>query len=245
MSNRRSRQKNKVKSGTKRRKSSPNQGSYQAGTTPNKRNPYSQASAGMRMRQGFQNTFVWIDREPRQSAFLNIGAYLLQGLLLGLAMGLIASLGTGGLPKEWTYMANTLAVLLFRLILQWTWALPVTELVHNMTRWFVKVKTGRDVPEKAIRQTPITNNVSTITGPTIVALALATILSTEDIEPVWLNHTWAVIVVSALGGGIASAIEALGLPSNIYAIRRNRHSYQDNPNFLHGKGQRRRNRNQR
>ena len=245
MSNRTSRRRNKVKSGKKRRKNSPNQGSYPAGTTLNKRNPHSQASAGMWMREGMQNTFDWVDREPRQAAFLNIGTYLLHGLLLGLAMGLIASLGTSGLPKAWTYMTNTLAVMLLRLSLQWTWALPVTKWVHNMTRWFVKKKTGRDAPERAIRQIPVTNNVSTITGPAIVALALATILSTEDVEPAWLNHTSAVIVVSALGGGIASAIEALGLPSNIYAIRRNRHSYQDDPNFLRGKEHRRPNRNQR
>lgn len=160
-------------------------------------------------------------------------------------MGLIASLGTSDLPKIWSYAANTFAVLLLRLILQWVWALPVANWVRSMTRWFAKQETGKEPAETVIRQTEVKNNVSTIIGPAIVALAVATILSTETIEPEWLTRTWAVIAVSALAGGTASAMEALGLPSNIYAITKNRHAYQDNPNFVQARTNQGTNRNRR
>ena len=197
------------------------------------------------MQQGFRRTFNWVDRKPRQSALLNVGTYLLQGALLGLAMGLIASLGTSDFPKVWTYAANTFAVLLLRLAFQWLWTLPVTKWVHNMTKWFVKDRTGQEPDDAAIRQVQVTNNVGTIIGPAIVALAVATILSTENIEPEWLTDTWAIVGVSALAGGVASAMEALGLPSNIYAITKNRHAYQDNPNFVQARTNQGTNRNRR
>ena len=174
------------------------------------------------------------DKKPRVSAVLNIGTYVLQGIILGLVIGLIASLATSGLPKVGTYVANTFAVLL-RVILQWIWVLKVTIWVQKTTSWFVQDKTGRELPEIALRRTPVPNNVSAITSPVIVAVATATILATENVEPSWLNRTWAVVSVSALAGGLASAMEALGLPSNIQAIRWNRHSYQENPNFVQGR----------
>ena len=181
------------------------------------------------IQQGFENTLYLIDSKPRRSAFLNVGAYALQGIVLGLVMGLIASLLTSELSKVWSYVANTFAVMLLRVILQWAWALKVTTWVRKASAWFVKDKSGVDLPEDVIRRTSVTNNVSTIIAPAVVAVAIATILSTENVEPSWLTRTWAIVGVSALGSGLASAMEALGLPSNIYAFRWNRHPYHENP----------------
>ena len=176
---------------------------------------------------------------------MNVGTYVLQGIALGLVMGLIASLLTSGLPKIWTYVANTFAVMSLRVILQWIWALKVTIWVRRASAWFVKDKSGVDLPEDVLRRVSVTNNVSTIIGPAVVAVAIATILSTEDVEPSWLTRTWAIVGISALGAGLASGMEALGLSSNIYAFRCNRHHYQENPNFIQGREQQRTNENRR
>ena len=197
------------------------------------------------VQQGFKNTLYLVDSKPRWSAFLNVGAYVFQGIALGLVMGLIASLLTSGLPKIWTYVANAFAVMLLRVILQWIWALKVAIWVRKASAWFVKDKSGVDLPEDALRRVSLTNNVSTIVGPAIVAVAIATILSTESVEPSWLTRTLAIMGVSALGSGLASGMEALGLPSNIYALRWNRHPYQENPNFIQGREQLRTNGKQR
>ena len=189
-------------------------------------------SSGAVMKQGSKSALLLVDRKPRVLTVLNIGTYVLQGMILGLAMGFLSSLATSGLPKIWTYVANTFAVMLLKVILQWIWVLNVTSWVREMATWFIMELTGRRLPETVSRQISVTNQVSIITSPAIVAVAVATILSTENIEPSWLTNTWAIVLISTLGGGLASAMEALGLPSNIYALRWNRHPYQENPIFL-------------
>ena len=213
--------------------------------TENRSHPPSQLSLGGMFEQGSQNTLDLIDRMPRVFTVLNVGTYVLQGVVLGLAMGLIASLGTRGFPKIWTYVANTFTVMLLRVILQWIWVLGVTTWVRKTATWFIRDRTGQELPENVGRQIPVTNNVGTIVGPTIVAVGIATILATENVEPSWLTRTWAIVLMSALGGGLASAMEAIGLPSNIHALRWGRHTYQDNPNFRERANRQRTNRNRR
>ena len=232
---------NQSQGGRSQKRSSANGKTRTKPASQNQNNPSSQTWANPVIQQGLQSTLYLADSKPRWAALLNVGAYVLQGIILGLVMGLIASLLTSGLPKVWTYAANTFAMMLLRVILQWIWALKVTIWVRKGSAWFVKDKSGVDVPEEALKQVSITNNVSTIIGPAVVAAAIATILSTESVEPAWLTRTWAIIGISAIGSGLASGMEALGLSSNIYAFRWNRHPYQENPSFIQGKEQRRTN----
>ena len=179
------------------------------------------------IQRGFRNTVDWVDREPRKAALLNVGVAVVQGMLLGLVMGLFASLVTSGLPKVWTYATNAFGVMLIRLVLQWLWVLKVTRWAYNLAMWLFRQKTGLDVPMGIGKQPGGTTQVNTLIAPAIVAVAIATILATEQLNPSWLNVTWAIVSISALGGAVASLMEGLSLPSNIYALRWNRHQYQE------------------
>ena len=245
MSNRKRRKRKQVRRGKRQGPNSAYGQNNSTRPTGNRSDPSSQLSLGGMFEQGSQNTLDLIDRMPRVFTVLNVGTYVLQGVALGLAMGLIASLGTRGFPKIWTYVANTFTVMLLRVILQWIWVLGVTTWVRKMATWFIRDRTGQELPENVGRRIPVTNNVGTIVGPAIVAVGIATILATENVEPSWLTRTWAIVLMSALGGGLASAMEALGLPSNIHALRWGRHTYQDNPNFRERANRQRTNRNRR
>ena len=187
------------------------------------------------VQQSFQQTLDLVDEKPRVAVVLNVGSYIIQGLLLGLLMGLIAALLTSQLPKIWTYAANTFAVMLLRTLLQWLWVLKVTPLVRVTAGKFIARREGVQLPDEVLRRTPVNNSVGTVTGPAVVSLAIATILSTETLEPAWLTNTWTIIGASVLGGAISSMMEALALPANIYPLWHNSHPYQENPNFLNGR----------
>ena len=234
-----------MRRGKRQRQNSAVGQNYSTRLTENRSDPSPQLSLGGIFQRGSQNTLNLIDRMPRALTALNIGAYVLQGIALGLAIGLIASLGTRGFPKVWIYVANTITVMLLRVTLQWIWVLGVTPWVRTTATWFIGDRTGQELPENEGRQIPVTNNVGTIVGPAIVAVGIATILATEKVEPPWLTRTWAIVLMSALGGGLASAMEALGLPSNIHALRWGRHTYQDNPSFQQRANRPRTNRNRR
>lgn len=174
-----------------------------------------------------QRSVDWLDRNPRTAATLNVLVTTMQGMLLGLAMGLFASLVTSGWPKVWTYATNALSVMALRVALQWVWVLGIIPWVGNLSRSFVERRTGQEIPEETRDEPSESRYVTTSTAPAIVALAIATILATEKMSPPWLNSIWATVALSALGGAVASLAEALAVPSNIYALRWNRHRYQE------------------
>ena len=99
------------------------------------------------VQESMQTTMDWVDREPRQAAFLNVCTTAFQGLLMGLLMGLFAGLVTGGFSKVWTYAANTFIVMLLRAALQWLWVLRVTPFVYSLGRYVLRKRTGQDIPE--------------------------------------------------------------------------------------------------
>ena len=178
-----------------------------------------------------QNILDLANDKPRKAIALNIGTYALQGIILGIAMGLLASLLTSHLPKFWTYVANTLSVMVFRIILQWIWVLGVTNWAIKQATKFFNRKTGREVAPEDLKKKEETSQVNTIITPAVTALALATILSTETVKPEWLEKTWVITIASAIGCALASVMEALCLPTNIYALRWNRHRYQETKLF--------------
>ena len=181
-----------------------------------------------------QNATDWVDREPRLAAFSNVLVTGFQGLLLGLLMGLLAGLVTSGFPKVCTYAANTFAVMLLRAALQWLWVLFLTPRVHGLGQYLVRKRAGRDIPEGIGQKHMGEEQVARSVVPAIVSVAIATFLATEDVDPAWLNHTWAIAVIAALGGGLSSVLEALSVPDNIYAIVRNRHRYQETRSYRSG-----------
>ena len=187
----------------------------------------SETSLGAVVQRGMQNSANWVDREPRKAVFLNVFTATAQGIILGLLMGLFASLVTSGFPKVWIYATNTFAVMLLRVILQWLWVLLGTPMVYSLGRDLFKERTGQEIPERIGRKPLGTEQSARSTVPAIVSLAIATILATEQLNPAWVNETWAIVVISALGGGVASWLEALAIPSNIYALLWNRHEYQE------------------
>ena len=183
------------------------------------------------VQESMQTTMDWVDREPRQAAFLNVCTTAFQGLLLGLLMGLFAGLVTGGFSKVWTYAANTFIVMLLRAALQWLWVLRVTPLVYSLGRYLLRKRTGQDVPEGIGQKHLGEEQVTRTVVPAIVSVAIATFLSTEELDPAWLNQTWAIAAIASLGGGVSSLLEALSVPTNIYAIVRNRHQYQETRSY--------------
>ena len=232
MSNRKTRDRHKIRSGKRQKKSLPYGSQFRRNKRVNKDELIALLEETSLVQRSFQQTLDLVDEKPRLAVALNIGSYAIQGLFLGLAMGLIAALLTGQFPKLWTYVANTFAVMLLRAVLQWVWTLKVNPLVRLTAGRFIARRQRIALPERVLRQTPVNNSVGTITGPAVVSLAIATILSTETLEPVWLTNPSTIIGASILGGVIASMMEAFALPANIYAMWHNRHPYQENPNFL-------------
>ena len=149
-------------------------------------------------------------------------------------MGLVAGFLTSGFSKFAIYAINTLAVMLLKLGFQWVWVLIVLPLVYRLVRWFVRKNTGRDVPEWIANRQSGEQYLATLTVPAIVALAIATILTTEELSPSWLNDTWVIVGMSTLGGAVAALIEALSNPDNIYALWWNRHRYQRTSSYQAG-----------
>ena len=188
-------------------------------------------TSGSTLQHGLHTALDWIDRKPRNAALSNVTNTAMQGALLGLLMGLLAGLVTSDLPKVWTYGANTLAVMFLRVILQWLWVLKAVPLAHSLGRWFIKKRTGLNVPKGVEERSLLTTQMSTLTTSALVSVAIATILATEPVSPSWLTAPWAIALTSTVGASIASILEALCLPSNIYALRWNRHPYHDNPNY--------------
>ena len=191
-----------------------------------------------RMRQPLQETMQnridWVDREPRCAAILSVLVALLRGLLMGLFMGLFAGYVTSGYSKVLVYSANTFVVMLLRVMLQWFWLLILVPLVYYLVRYLVKKRTGQDVPKGIGLKHMGEEEVARSIVPAIVSVALATILATEDVDPAWLNQTWAIVVMAAAGGGVSALLEALTVPSNIYAIIHNRHRYQETLSYQSG-----------
>ena len=164
----------------------------------------------------------------------NVLVTALLGLLLGLLMGLFAGLVTGGFSKVWTYAANTFAVMLLRVVLQWLWVLRVSSLVGDLVQYLVRIKARRDIP-KHIRQRHMgEEQIARSVVPAIVSVAIATFLVTEELNPAWLTQTWAVAAIAGSGGGLSALLEALSVPENIYAIVHNRHKYQETQSFKMG-----------
>ena len=184
-----------------------------------------------RLKHGLHTAVDWIDKKPRDAALSNVANTAIQGALLGLLMGLLAGLVTSDLPKVWTYGANTLAVMIFRVIMQWFWVLKAAPLAHSLGRGFIKKRTGLEVPKGVEERSLLTTQMSTLITPALVSLAIATMLATEPVGPSWLTTTWAIALMSTTGAFMASILEALCLPSNIYALRWNRHPYHDHPNY--------------
>ena len=181
-----------------------------------------------------QNATDWVDREPRLAAFSNVLVTGFQGLLLGLLMGLFAGLITGGFSKACTYAANTFIIMLLRAALQWLWVLRVTPLVHSLGQYLVRKRAGRDIPEGIGQRHLGEDQVARSVVPAIVSVAIATFLATEELDPAWLSQTWAIVVMAAAGGGVSALLEALTVPSNIYAIVHNRHRYQETRGYRSG-----------
>ena len=176
----------------------------------------------------------WIDRQPRKVAFTNVLITAFFGLFLGLLMGLFAISISSAFSKVWVYAINTFAVLLLRVTLQWLWVLRLAPSVHSLGQYLVKRRTGRDIPEKIRQKHFGEEQVARSIVPAIVSVAIATLLATEELAPSWLNQTWTMAVIAASGGGVSSALVALSVPDNIYAIIHNRHRYQETQSFQSG-----------
>ena len=191
-----------------------------------RRQPNSPRLNGL-METGMQNTLDWTDRKPRLAATVNVPLLAIEGRVLGLVVGTVAAWYTSGFSKFVAYAANIVAVRLLRAILQWLWVLKVTDWCWGLAARSIERREGVRVPQPPSLGRPDTTQVNAIIAPAVVALAIATILSTEDVEPMWLNSPWGTMLASAVGCSFAAAIEALCMPTNIQALWRNRHQYQE------------------
>ena len=189
---------------------------------------------GAMLQEHMQNIVEWQNEKPRSATVIKVISTVIQGMLLGFGIGFVASFITSGFSKVTIYAINTFSVMFLKLGFQWLWILVVVPQTYRLVRWFVRKTTGLDVPEGVANQQSGQQYLAMLTVPAIVALAIATILATEELSPSWLNDTWVIVGMSTLGGGVAALMEALSDPDNIYALRWNRHRYQNTPSYQEG-----------
>ena len=169
-----------------------------------------------------------LHHKPRKAAFGNIGAFALEGLVVGLFMGALVAWGTSRIPDTlWIYAANTAIAILTRVVWAWLYVLWGRALVIKVATLMLQKTAGKinernlQFPEGLPDQADRTVLVVT------VAMAVATILATEKITPEWVNAPFAVVGIVALVGAVTSALDALSIPSNIQALLKNMHNYQE------------------
>ena len=178
---------------------------------------------------------VLLHDTPRWGAIGNILAFaLVDGFIVCSLIGAIVAWGTSNFisDKLWIYVANTAIAMLAKVAWAWLYvmwgraliirvALLVTE--RNLGKTPENISWPEGLPDQANRTVLIVT----------VATALATILATEQINPKWVSYSVNIVWITGLAGALTAATEALSVPSNIQALRKNQHHFQENATRNH------------
>ena len=173
---------------------------------------------------------VLLNDMPRWGAIGNILAFaLVDGFILCSLIGAIVAWGTSNFisDKLWIYVANTAIAMLAKVAWAWLYvmwgrallirvALLVTE--RNLGRTPENISWPEGLPDQANRTVLIVT----------VATALATILATEQFNPKWVSFPINIFWITGFAGSLTAATEALSVPSNIQALWKNNHHFQEN-----------------
>ena len=142
------------------------------------------------------------------------------GLLVGLTVGIIISLGTAHISnKALFYFVNIAIALLARLVSQWVLVLVGRPIMTRIGSALIQKTLGRRAA--VAFRIPLGEfdrgfRIELVAGLTVT---LATILSTEPIDPKWLTQPVHIIWMSGVLGLIVGVIESLSLPTNIYVLK--------------------------
>lgn len=168
---------------------------------------------------------------PRRGAAGNIGAFALEGLFVGLFMGALVAWGTSRIPDTlWIYAANTAIAILTRVVWAWLYVLWGRALVIRVAILMLRKMVGK-INERNLRfPEGLPDQANRTVLVVTVTMAIATILVTENIEPEWANLPLAITGITASVGMVTSALDALSIPSNIQALLKNKHNYQERNN---------------
>ena len=183
-----------------------------------------------RINRGNDRVANLIDGSPRMTGIANLVTLFSMGVVMGLALSLVAWNITSQFDKPWVYVINTLIALTIKLVCQWFVVLGCVPLIKDIARRVVSrhTQTSQPLPLKDLPDSHLANSV-TVTA--LATMVLATELSKGDVLPFWfidsVTAAWVVSAVAAMGGLVA-ILEGLSAPYTIYALAKNRHPYQEN-----------------
>ncbi|MCY4653201.1 MAG: hypothetical protein OXC95_08560 [Dehalococcoidia bacterium] len=174
---------------------------------------------------------------PRRGAIANILAFAsVDGLILCTLIGAIVAWGTSNFisDKLWIYVANTAIAMLAKVVWAWLWVAWGRALVIRIALLITQKRFG-ETPNIITWPEGLPDQANRTVLIVTVATALATILATEEFNPTWVSEPIHIVWITGLAGALTAAMESLSVPSNIQALWKNKHNYQQRANHLHEK----------
>ena len=167
---------------------------------------------------------------PRRGAIGNILAFaLVDGFIICSLIGAIVAWGTSNFisDKLWIYVANTAIAIIVKVGWAWLYVMWGRALVIRVALIVIQRNVGK-TPENIIWPEGLPDQANRTVLIVTVATALATILATEQINPKWVSYSVNIVWITGLTGAVTAATEALSVPSNIQALWKNQHHFQEN-----------------
>ena len=176
---------------------------------------------------------------PRKGALGNILAFsLVDGFILCSLIGVIVAWGTSNLisDKLWIYVANTAIAMLAKVVWAWLYVVWGRALVIRVALLITQRSLGQ-TPDNITWPEELPDQANRTVLIVTVATALATILATEQLNPNWVSYPIHIVWITGLAGALTAAMESLSVPSNIQALWKNKHHFQENA--IRNRGRRR------
>ena len=177
-----------------------------------------------------ENVAVLLYDTPRRGAIGNILAFaLVDGFIVCSLIGAIVAWGTSNFisDKLWIYATNTAIAILAKVAWAWLYVFWGRTLVIRVALLMVQRNVG-EIPENISWPEGLPDQANRTVLIVTVATALATILATEQLNPKWVSYSVNIVWITGFAGALTAATEALSVPSNIQALWKNQHHFQEN-----------------
>ncbi len=170
-----------------------------------------------------------IVNQPRATALGNVIVSAVIGFVIGLILGGFVSFLTIRLPsRTLMFVANAFLAMTVKLVWQWMWEWLLSSFVLGVAQTIVQTNSGTML--NRLNSAP-TDQRSSLLLVVTVTTAFATLLTLDgEIGSPPPGDALVILLLTALVGAITAVMESLSMPSNIYALVRNRQTFQNTGN---------------
>ena len=172
---------------------------------------------------------VLLNDMPRKGAVVNVlSSALTEGFLLCALIGGIVAWGTSNFisDKLWVYVANTALAMFVKVLWAWLYVVWGRNFFIKVALQVTRRSFGR-TPENVKWPEGLPDQANTTVLIVTVATAFATILATEQFNPDWVSYSINIVWLTGLAGAMTAMTQSLSVPSNIQALLKNQHHYQE------------------